>query len=196
MSIILKDHLWKLLKDRELIVTPLLDRDQVRESSIDVRLGNQFIVINRTRLLGLDLAHYDGLARQLHKYHTRIRIEYGERFILHPGQLVLGATLEYLKLPRSLSGYLIGRSSWGRMGLVIATATNIGPGYTGSPTLELINLGEIPLTVYPGVRIAQLVLHTGIGNAYYKGKHRCATEPEFSKLFQDADLKYWVNWVK
>jgi dCTP deaminase len=193
MSIILGESLWDLLKNRHLVVTPLLDRTQVQPSSIDVRLGNEFIVIRKTRLSSIDLREGARLARQIHRYQTRTRIEYGKGFVLQPGQLILGATLEYLKLPHNVSAYVIGRSSWGRMGLVIATATAIAPGYHGSPTLEIVNLGEIPISVYPGVRIAQLVFHKGEGEGAYQGGFNYSTGPGFSNAFTDPELEFWCG---
>jgi len=196
MSIILKDELWKSLKHHDdsnrLVITPILDKNQVGDSSIDVRLGNEFIVIHKTRFPGLDFGEQDDLAKNLNKYQRKIRIEYKTPFVLHPSQLVLGSTLEYIKLPENIAAYVIGRSSLGRMGLIVATATAIAPGYCGSPTLEIVNMGEIPITVYPGIRIAQLVFHRGSGESCYTGKHRCATGPEFSKIFKDQDLKKWI----
>ncbi|MCA9052009.1 MAG: dCTP deaminase, partial [Planctomycetaceae bacterium] len=81
-------------------------------------------------------------------------------FILHPRQFVLAVTLEWIRLPSNLAGYVVGRSSWGRHGLIIATATGVHPGFTGCLTLELTNVGEIPITIKPGTTICQVFLHT------------------------------------
>lgn len=195
MSAILKSELEELMITRELVITPILDREtQIGDSSVDVRLGNEFIVIHKTRLLGLDLKKSKRVRRHFRKYQSRVRVKYGTGFILHPGQLVLGATLEYLRLPSDITAYVIGRSSWGRMGLVVATATNVAPGFCGSLTLEFVNMGEVPLTIYPGIRIAQLVFHRGPGEGAYTGRHRCATGPEFSKILDDKDLQLWSSW--
>jgi dCTP deaminase len=86
-------------------------------------------------------------------------VPFGDAFILHPRNFVLGGTLEWIRLPADLAGYVIGRSSWGRHGLIIATATGVHPGFTGCLTLELTNVGEIPITVKPGTAICQLFLH-------------------------------------
>jgi dCTP deaminase len=82
-----------------------------------------------------------------------------EAFILHPGEFVLAATLEYFKLPTDLAGRLEGRSTWGRLGLQIhSTAGFVDPGFEGILTFELQNMGKAPLCLFPGVRIAQLCL--------------------------------------
>lgn len=196
---IFKDEIWGLLREPDLkerlIITPLLDPEkQVGASAVDVRLGNEFIVVSKTSLPGLDLCEYQDMRRLIRSYQSRTRVEYGQDFVLHPGQLVLGSTLEYIKLPLSVAAYVIGRSSWGRTGLIIATATAVAPGYCGSLTLEIVNVGEIPLTVYPGVRIAQLVLHRGTGVARYDGRHQYATGPGFTRIFEDPEMGIWTHW--
>src|SRR5439155_26160938 len=97
-----------------------------------------------------------------------IRISLHDQFIIHPGQLVLGATLEYLSLPKTVAASVEGRSSWGRLGLIIATACSVAPGFKGCITLELVNDGEVPLVLYPGVRIAQLIFHRTLKSASYR----------------------------
>ncbi|UAJ10947.1 dCTP deaminase [Glacieibacterium megasporae] len=95
-------------------------------------------------------------------------VRFGEEFILHPGRFVLGVTLEWLSLPSTLSGYVTGKSSLGRHGLIIETAAGIHPKFTGCLTLELANCGEIPLTLAPGMSICQIFLHstkTGSGSS-------------------------------
>lgn len=91
--------------------------------------------------------------------HERFDIPFGGSFLLHPGSLVLVPTLEWVKLPPDLQGVVTARSSWAREGLNIATATIVNPGYTGIVTLELANFGEIPITLYPGLRLAQIALY-------------------------------------
>ena len=71
----------------------------------------------------------------------------------------MGVTLEWIRLPNNLAGYVTARSSWGRRGLIIATATGVHPGFTGCLTLELSNVGEIPIAILPGMTVCQLFLH-------------------------------------
>jgi len=96
-----------------------------------------------------------GDGRLARSYH----VCFGEDFILHPRSFVLGVTLEWLRFPSDLGGYVTGRSSWGRRGLVIATATGVHPGFTGCLTLELANLGDIPISIRPGMTVGQLFVH-------------------------------------
>lgn len=93
---------------------------------------------------------------QLTKYHY---VAFGESYYLHPGSFALGVTLEWIRLRADLAGYVIGKSSWGRRGLIIATATGVHPGFKGCLTLELTNVGEIPIAIKPGMKICQLFLH-------------------------------------
>ena len=86
-------------------------------------------------------------------------VPFGENFVLHPGRFVLGVTLEWLTLPRTLSGYVSGKSSLGRHGLVIETAAGLHPGFSGCLTLELANVGEVPVAISPGMEICQIFLH-------------------------------------
>lgn len=173
-----------------LVVTPLLSVDQVSGGSIDVRLGTEFILMKRSAHGPIDPMQ---MAEGASDYQEEIAVGVGERMVLHPNQLVLGATLEFLQIPRDLMAYVIGRSSWGRLGLIVATAVMVQPGYQGSLTLELANLGDTPVYLYPGTRIAQLVFHTVStpAPAYAdQGKYTGPIGPEFSKLFRDPD---WEN---
>jgi dCTP deaminase len=173
-----------------LVVTPLLNAEQVSGASLDVRLGTEFILLKRSARGPIDpLPDAGGLHPD--DFQERVRIPVGGRMILHPNQLVLGATLEFLQIPQDLMAYVIGRSSWGRLGLIVATAVMVQPGYRGSLTLELANLADTPVYLYPGTRIAQLAFHrldhpvAAYGGA--AAKYRAPVGPEFSKLADDAD---------
>lgn len=186
-------QLWERMEaelERRLLVTPLLSERQVSGGSVDVRLGTEFILLKRSARGPIDaMAMNEGAS----DYQERLFVEVGDRMVLHPNQLVLGATLEFLQVPGDLMAYVIGRSSWGRLGLIVATAVMVQPGYRGSLTLELANLGDTPVYLYPGTRIAQLVFHTVSSEtvAYRgQGKYAGPTGPEFSKLSEDPD---WEN---
>lgn len=175
-----------------LVVTPLLDPiNQIGDSSVDVRLGNEFVLIRKRTFGTLNLEKPENIQDNIAKYQEKLRIELRKPFILHPGQLVLGSTLEYIRLPNDIACYVIGRSSWGRLGLVIATASAVAPNFRGCVTLELINHGEVPLVLYPGIRIAQLVLHWTQGKGEYTGRYKCPTGPEFSRIYEDPELPFW-----
>lgn len=171
-------------EDRQLIIAPLLDRDQVGSSSIDMRLGTEFLQISRTTQGILDpFAEHD---------EQRIVVPFGEGLVIHPGQFLLGSTLEFLCVPTCLGGQVLTRSSWARNGLVVATAVTVHPGFRGSLTLELVNMGTVPLQLRTGTRIAQLVLWELAGAATMQaypvaGKYRDPIGPESSRLDRERD---------
>jgi len=176
--------------EKRLAVTPLLEDSQIGPASIDLRLGSEFKTLRRVARPGIDPAVLRNL--QPSELTDDVRMRFGESFWLHPGQFVLGATLEYLRLPRTMGGYVQGRSSWGRVGLIVATAVIVQPGYRGCLTLELVNEGETPIGLYPGVRIAQIALHwldaqTEHPDALSGGRYFGATAPLAAKLEKESD---------
>ncbi|MFI5117558.1 MAG: dCTP deaminase [Terriglobales bacterium] len=143
-----------------LVISPLLDLEKQLKpgtASVDVRLGQRFHVPLRAKLSQLDLLSPTHQADLL-KYKDDTFVPIGDYFVLHPGQFVLGETLEWIRLPRNLVAYVIGKSTWGRDGLIIATAIGVHPNFSGILTLEISNVGEIPIYLYPGLAIAQLFL--------------------------------------
>ena len=126
------------------------DDSLIQPSSIDVRLDSLFRVFNNTRYTHIDPAlRQDDLT-------TLVEPKEGEPFVLHPGEFVLGSTLERCALPDDLAGRLEGKSSLGRLGLLThSTAGFIDPGFTGHITLELSNVANLPITLWPGMKIGQ-----------------------------------------
>lgn len=179
--------------DKRLVITPLLSRKQLGDASIDVRLGNEFIITRHTNLMSVDPSQRANIEKKIGKYQERIRLGFGEGFVLHPYSLVLGCTLEYVAFPSDLTAQVIGRSSWGRLGLISATATAVAPGFKGSITLELINGGQAPLVLHPGVAIAQLVIEEATSKTAYEGRYNFPTGPEFSRIHKDKDVEFWGN---
>jgi len=180
------------LKER-LIITPLFNPcESIGASSVDVRLGNEFIIMRKQTFPLLDISKEE-LQRRIERYQEKVRLNYKDQFVLHPRQLIIGSTLEYIRLPNKLMCYVIGKSSWGRMGLIIATATKVDPGFKGCITLEIINEGEVPIVLYPGIPIAQLVFHETLEHASYEGIYQCPTGPQFPK-FTDKD-QFWKFWL-
>jgi dCTP deaminase len=193
VSVLAKQQIQEQMRrqDHPLLIVPLLEESQIGEASVDVRLGHEFIVLHRSSVHHVDPTEPDGWPRILNRSQEKVRISLHQEFIVHPGQLVLGATLEYLSLPLDISATVEGRSSWGRLGLLVATASTIGPGFKGCITLELVNAGEVPLALYPGQRVAQLVFQGLSSPAKYEGKYNCPTGPEFTRLNEDQDIAFW-----
>ena len=169
-----------------LVISPLLDPDsQLRneQASIDLRLGNVFITQRRTETVRLD--PWDSSPGDELFLEEQVYVPFRRPFVLHPNQFALGCTLEYLGLPSNLSAYVMGRSSLGRVGLVVATAAGVHPGYRGVITMELRNLAEVPLSIYPGMRICQAFFHqveppADLDLTY--GSYRLSTRPEFARI--------------
>jgi dCTP deaminase len=108
--------------------------------------------------------------------------------------MVLGATLEYICIPQNIEASIEGRSSWARYGLVIATAVSIEPGFKGCITLELANISNIPIKLYPGMRIGQLICReTKSKVQYVDKKYLYPIGPEISKLHMDKDIPFFVG---
>ncbi len=190
-----KDFLKRIyhpdLKKR-IVITPMIDKKkQIKYGVVDLRLGTEFILTKKTKFSSLDLDE-ENLHEHIKKYQERIVVNIQDGLILHPNQFILGSTLEYIKLPNNIMGYIIGRSSWGRLGLIIATATLINPGFAGVITLELTNVGEVPIKLYPCLRIAQMSFH----NCDFRGeeteatlrKYFGSTSPRFSSIYLDNDI--------
>jgi dCTP deaminase len=141
----------------DLKIDPILDEPvQIQPASVDLRLSAEFIVYKPGEIACLDPRRPESLGVAT----ERIVVVEGEAFTLHPGDFVLGSTVEVVAIPDDLVGQVDGRSSVGRLAVVVhATAGLIDPGFQGQITLELSNIGRIPVRLYPGVRIAQIVLH-------------------------------------
>ena len=150
-----KDILARLAKG-DLVVDPLDDPDvQVQPASIDLRLGDEFLVFRNPHI-----PYIDTRASDLSVLTERIQVAKGGVFILHPGEFVLGTTFERVKIPPDLVAKVEGRSSLGRLALVVhATAGFVDPGFEGHITLELSNLGRVPVALHPGMRVSQIALH-------------------------------------
>jgi len=142
----------------DLRIAPLGDEAlQIQPASVDLRLGNEFIVYRPAQVSCLDPRDPETVSAAA----ERIAVPNGDAFILHPGQFGLGSTVEQVTIPADLVGRVDGRSSVGRLAVVVhATAGFIDPGFSGQITLELSNIGPIPVRLYPGMRIAQIVLQT------------------------------------
>jgi dCTP deaminase len=140
----------------DLVVDPLDDPDlQVQPASIDLRLGDEFLVFRNPHIPFIDPRSHNvaGLTE-------KVKVEPGKAFILHPGEFVLGTTRERVRIPADLVAKVEGRSSLGRLAVVVhATAGFVDPGFEGHITLELSNLGRVAVALHPGMRISQIALH-------------------------------------
>ena len=186
----LEDRLNKYKPD-SIIVTPLLNMDtQINQIGIDCRLANQFIVFKTQHIETFDIKKHDSLRQ----YQEEIVVPFGYGFILHPQSMVLGSTFEFVSLPNNIVASIEGRSSWARMGLMIATAVYVEPGFKGCITLELSNVSNVPIKLYPGIRIGQIIFsETSSPSKYDRNKkYRFPIGPEISKINKDPDTIFFL----
>ncbi|HZC02349.1 MAG TPA: dCTP deaminase [Gammaproteobacteria bacterium] len=147
-------HLQERLARGDLKIAPPVPKAHFGSFSVDLRLANQFRVFKRTQYPFIDLGSLEGSFSMSEEVMEEIEIDEGGAFYLHPGELALGVTVERITVPDDLVGWLDGRSSLARLGLMIhITAHTIDPGWDGRITLEFANIGRFPLALRPGMRI-------------------------------------------
>lgn len=128
-----------------------LDPDDIQPASVDVHLGDRFQVFRNSRYPYIDPMREQAGLMEI------VEASKEEPFVLHPGEFVLGATTERVALPDDLVARLEGKSSLGRLGLLIhSTAGYVDPGWEGTLTLELTNVANLPIVLAPGMPIGQL----------------------------------------
>jgi len=148
---VLSDRTIRRLIDEGRIGIEPFDEELVQPSSVDVRVDRFFRVFRNSRYPFIDVKE------EMEDLTELVETEDSEPFILHPGEFVLGSTLERITLPDDLVARLEGKSSLGRLGLLIhSTAGFIDPGWDGHVTLELSNVANLPITIYHGMKIGQI----------------------------------------
>jgi len=174
-------------------ITPEPDIEtQFGSCSIDFRLGNTFRVFEHSKYPYIDLkkkVDADDLMRE-------VRVADGESFMMQPGEFVLAATQEKLELADDVMARLEGRSSLGRLGIIVhSTAGLFDPGWVGNATLELGNLGRMPVGLYPGMRICAFTFEklSSPSSKPYRlkpdNKYAGQDGPETSRFDKDVELK-------
>ncbi len=164
LPMILSDRTIKEELEKGRIIIEPLEEGCIQPSSVDLHVDKYFRVFRNHTERVIDVKEDQSELTEL------IEIADGECFILHPGEFVLGSTRERIGIPDDLVGRLEGKSSLGRLGLLIhSTAGFVDAGFDGNITLELSNVANLPITVYPGMKIGQI---------------------SFLKMTTDADLPY------
>jgi dCTP deaminase len=175
----------RYIADGKIRISPELPKEQFGSCSVDFRLGNEFSVFEHSRHPFIDLRE----KRALEDIMRTIVVPDGEPFILQPREFALAITAERLELADDVLGRLEGRSSLGRIGIIVhGTAGLFDPGWSGKATLELSNLGIMPVALYPGMRICSFTfeqLSTPSTMPYHKkpqSKYAGQTRPLASRL--------------
>jgi len=180
------------LDDGDLVVEPLDDPDlQVQPASVDLRLGAEFLEFQHANITCI---HPDA-EEEVEDYVSETVVDPDDEFVLHPGDFVLGTTHERVEVPDDLIAHVQGRSSLGRLAVVVhATAGVVDPGYRGQITLELSNLGTAPVALTPGMRISQLIfteLRTPAERPYGAdrgSKYQDQAGPQASRIGNDDEF--------
>jgi dCTP deaminase len=150
VSVLSDGTIIRLVQDGRIRIDPW-DPRLVQPASVDLRLGDSFRVFHNHRATMIDLRQPpDNLTEE-------VVVPEGDSFVIHPGEFCLGRTLEWVELPDDIVARIEGKSSLGRLGLIVhATAGFCDPGWKGTLTLELNNLTRVPIILHPGLEIAQL----------------------------------------
>ncbi|HXV33716.1 MAG TPA: dCTP deaminase [Gaiellaceae bacterium] len=179
----------RLLAEGRIGIEPYAE-ELLQPSSVDVRVDRLFRVFRNSRYPFIDVK------QEMEELTELVEVEPDEAFILHPGEFVLGSTLERITLPDDLVARLEGKSSLGRLGLLIhSTAGFIDPGWDGHVTLELSNVANLPITIYYGMKIGQL----SFVQLTEPAEHPYGTGSLGSKYQGQAGptpSRYWRNFVK
>jgi len=163
--------------------------EAVQPSSVDLHLDHRFRVFRNSRYPYIDVREEQPELTEL------VEIAGDDPFILHPGEFVLGSTLERVELPNDLVARLEGKSSLGRLGLLIhSTAGYVDPGWEGNLTLELSNVANLPITLYDGMKIGQISFQRltspveyGYGDSRIGSKYRGQRDPTASLYHRDFE---------
>jgi dCTP deaminase len=183
--VVLSDRTIRAEIDAGRIEIDPFDPEMVQPSSVDVRVDRSFRVFHNNRYPFIDVR------QPMEDLTELVVVDNGRPFILHPGEFVLGQTLERVALPDDLVARLEGKSSLGRLGLLIhSTAGFVDSGFSGNLTLELSNVANLPITIYEGMPIGQLSfmrmdgpVERPYGSRETQNKYQGQTEPTPSRFY-------------
>lgn len=201
MAILSDTDIKNYLNKGKIIIHPLEDPEiQIQPSSVDLRIGNEFKGFRIVRKPVIDPMDKGDLESYMESFY----LEEGEPFIIHPGEFALATTYETIKLPGDLVGRVEGRSSMGRLGITMhVTAGYIDPGFHGKITLEISNIGKMPVALYMGQRVCQIVFETmtspsekPYGHPDRDSKYMGQERPITSKIKQDLEIRNRFKQIK
>lgn len=194
MAILSDKDIIKHLNEGKIIINPLENPDkQIQPSSVDLRIGSEFKGFRIIRKPCIDPMDQTDLETYMESFY----IDKGEPFIIHPGEFALATTYETVKLPHDLVARVEGRSSMGRLGITMhVTAGYIDPGFCGKITLEISNIGKMPVALYTGQRVCQIVFETmtspsqrPYGHPDRDSKYMGQKSPVTSKIKHDYEIR-------
>jgi dCTP deaminase len=163
------------------------------EASVSLRLGRWFVTMRQSSETHLETMWTPERFNE-NKFSKQYFVPFGDVFVVHPGRFVLATTLEWIRLPANYAAYVVGKSSLGRRGIIIETAAGVHPGFSGCLTLEMANVGEIPVRLVSGMMICQLFFHLLEGKpsetATSLGGQR---KPRLGQIREDPILKKLIG---
>ena len=168
--ILSREEILKEIESGRIIIEPF-DKNNLGPASLDLKVSNEFRIFNKIHEIFHVTDNVD------YKSITTVE-KVKDHFLLMPGETVNAITVEKITLPEDICGWLEGRSSFARLGLMVhITASFMQPGISNRQVLEISNVAPIPLAIYPGVKICQFVFQKMIGKATYKGKFASQDSP-------------------
>jgi len=170
-------------------INPKLKEEQFQSAWIDLTLGNEFRIFKSTQNALIDPKDPQDVTEV-------VKLDGEKSFIIQPGEFILGNVNEYIKFPNDIAGAVDGRSSLGRLGVVVhVTSTFVDPGWEGRLVLEITNIGKMPVALYPGMRICKLVfmqVSSPCEKPYYMkkdAKYFKQDKVDYSKISQEFKKK-------
>jgi dCTP deaminase len=173
-------------KNDRLCVIPMLSKITTKDlgnASLDLRLGRWFLTLQQSSRTELDF--YNPQEASDYYLGRKDFIRFDAHYVLHPGRFVLGSTLEWVRMPAICTASIVGKSSLGRHGLIIETAPVVHPEFSGCLTLELANVGEVPINLRPGMEIAQLQISRAEGPGRGSGRFKGYRRPTLGTVTRD-----------
>ena len=192
-SVLTKEQILGYLSERKIVVEPILDPKQINCASIDLRLDNYFGEFRTAKLPHIDPAN---VQQEYEEFLDFIELEFLKNYYyLQPKRFVLAQTFEYIALPNNIVARLDGRSSVAREGLTVhAAAGFVDPGFRGHLVFELLNAGEMPLKLYPLMRVAKIIFFRSRKTREYEGQYNIQVRIRPPK--NDPDLEKIKRYIE
>ena len=172
ITILSKDEILKSIENGKIEITPF-EGDQVGPTSVDLTLGSKFRVFKKVRKI-----FHINEKLDFQEVTKIVSIKDGDYLLLMPGELVHGITVERIRLSEDLAGWIEGRSRFARIGLMVhVTAGLVQPSCDNKQVLEISNMSPMPIALYPGTRICQIIFEKLEGKAKYEGRFKDQTTP-------------------
>lgn len=169
----------------------LLELEQVGEASVNLRLGRWLVTMRLSNESAVSTIYEKD--SNINRLSKQTFVPFGEIFVLHPNRFVLASTLEWIRLPTTYAALVVGKSSLARRGIIIETAAGVHPGFSGCLTLEIANVGEMPVKLVAGMMIGQLFVQGVEGMAGAKSSLAGQRKPRLGQIREDPILEKLRN---